>query len=145
MRRGVLAGVLAAGAWAAAEPLAGRLFRTPYSDVRLLGGAVTSGPLWRPAGLALHLANGAVFGAVFERAGGRGWRQGVLAAQVESVGLWPGMAVVDRLHPDRRSGAWPPLFLSPRVFAYEVATHALFGAVLGALVGEGHEPDEPTA
>ena len=145
MRRGALAGIAAAGAWAAAEPALKRAFGTPYSDVRLLGAVVTRGPLWRPAGLVLHLANGAVFGALFERAGGRGWRQGVLAAQLESVGLWPGMAVVDRLHPDRRSGAWPPLFLSPRVFAYEVATHALFGGVLGALVGEDHEPDEPDA
>ena len=139
MRRGALAGIGAAAAWAAAEPALQRVFRTPYSDVRLLGAVVTRGPLWRPAGLLLHLGNGAVFGALFERAGGRGWRQGVLAAQVESLGLWPGMAVVDRLHPDRRSGAWPPLFLNGRVFAYEVATHALFGAVLGALLSDDRE------
>ena len=134
MRRGAFAGIVAAAAWAAAEPVLQRAFRTPYSDVRLLGAVVTRGPLWRPVGLALHLGNGAVFGALFERFGGRGWKDGVLAAQIESLGLWPGMAVVDRLHPDRRSGAWPPLFLNPRVFAYEVATHALFGAVLGALL-----------
>ncbi len=134
MRRGALAGIAAAAAWAAAEPALGRLFRTPYSDVRLLGGAVTRGPLWRPVGFALHLGNGAVFGAAFERLGGRGWRQGLLAAQVESAGLWPGMALVDRFHPDRRSGAWPPLLGNGRIFAYEVATHAVFGAVLGALV-----------
>ncbi len=47
------------------------------------------------------------------------------------------MVVVDRIHPDRRSGAWPPLLRNGRVFAYEAATHALFGAVLGALL-----PDE---
>ena len=95
---------------------------------------MTRGPLWRPAGLALHFVNGAVFGAVFERAGGRGWKQGVVAAQVESFGLWPGMALVDRLHPDRRSGAWPPLFRSSRILAYEVTTHGLFGLVLGSLL-----------
>ncbi len=134
MKRGALAGIAAAAAWAAAEPVLQRVFGTPYSDVRLLGGVVTRGRLWRPVGLGLHLANGAVFGAVFDRVGGRGWKQGVLAAQVESLGLWPGMAVVDRIHPDRRSGAWPPLLTNGRVFAYEVATHALFGAVLGALV-----------
>jgi hypothetical protein len=44
------------------------------------------------------------------------------------------MALVDRFHPDRRSGAWPPLLRNRRVFAYEVLTHALFGVVLGALV-----------
>ena len=55
------------------------------------------------------------------------------AAQAESLLLWPGMAVLDRVHPDRRSGRWPPLLTDGRVFAYEAAVHALFGAVLGAL------------
>jgi hypothetical protein len=127
--------MVAAGAWAAVEPALGRVFRTPYSDVRLLGAPVTRGPLWPAAGLAAHLANGAVFGAVFERAGGRGVARGLAAAQVENLALWPAMAVVDRLHPDRRSGAWPPLLRNGRVFAYEVATHAVFGVVLGLLVG----------
>jgi hypothetical protein len=79
-----------------------------------------------------------MFGACFERLGGRGPLQGVLAAQVENVAFWPAMAVVDRIHPDRRSGAWPPLLPNGRVFAYEVAAHALFGAVLGLLL-----PQEP--
>ena len=138
MRRGALAGAFAAGVWAAAEPLMQRLFRTPYSDVRLLGAVLTRGPLWWPAGLALHLANGAAFGAVFERLGGRGPLQGIAAAQVESLGLWPGMALVDRLHPDRRSGVWPPLLTNGRVFAYEVAVHAIFGGVLGLLLQDEH-------
>jgi hypothetical protein len=125
--------VAAAAAWAAAEPLARRLFRTPYSDVRLLGATFTRGPLWRPAGVAAHLANGALFGAAFERLGGGGWRRGLAAAEAENLVLWPAMALVDRHHPDRRSGAWPPLFRSGRVFGYEVAVHALFGAVLGLL------------
>ncbi len=123
----------AAAAWAAAEPLARRLFRTPYSDVRLLGAMVTRGPLWRPAGVATHLANGALFGAAFAQLGGGGWKRGLAAAEAENLVLWPAMALVDRLHPDRRSGAWPPLSRNARVFAYEVALHALFGAVLGVL------------
>lgn len=131
MLRGALAGTAAAAIWAGAEPLAGRIFRTPYSDVRLLGRLLTAGPHWRPLGIAVHLANGAAFGALFERMGGRGPRAGVAAALAENAALWPGMAVVDRYHPDRRSGAWPPLFSNGRVFAYEMALHALFGAVLG--------------
>jgi hypothetical protein len=126
--------MVAAAAWAAAEPALGRVFRTPYSDLRLLGAPVTRGRLWPVAGLAAHLANGAVFGAVFERLGGRGARAGVVAAQVENAALWPAMALVDRFHPDRRSGAWPPLLGNRRVLAYEVTTHALFGAVLGLLL-----------
>ena len=131
---------MAAGAWAAAEPLARRLFRTPYSDVRLLGAPLTRGPLWRPLGLALHLGNGALFGALFERAGRRGLTQGIVAAELENVALWPGMAIVDRFHPDRRSGAWPPLLTSGRIFAYEATMHALFRAVLGALLREEAPP-----
>ncbi len=124
----------AAGVWAAAEPLANRVFRTGgYSDVRLLG-APASRRHWRLAGTAIHLANGAVAGVVFHRLGLRGWKAGVVAAQLENLALWPGMAVVDRVHPDRRSGAWPPLLANGRVFAQEAAVHALFGAVLGSLV-----------
>jgi hypothetical protein len=125
----------AAAAWAAAEPLAAKMFRPPagYSDVRMLGGLLTQGSRWRAAGLAAHLVNGALFGTVFARAGGRDWREGLAAAQAENLALWPAMAVVDRFHPDRRSGAWPPLLTNARVFGYEVAVHALFGVVLGVL------------
>jgi hypothetical protein len=52
------------------------------------------------------------------------------------VATWPGMALVDRVHPDRRSGHWPPLFTNPRVFAQEAVMHALFGLVLGVLVAD---------
>jgi hypothetical protein len=138
MLRGALAGVAAAATWAAVEPLAAKVFRTPpgYSDVRLLGAILTrDGPGWRAAGLGAHLVNGAVFGALFARAGGRGAKEGLAAAQLENLALWPGMAAVDRIHPDRRSGAWPPLLSSGRVFAYEAAVHAVFGVVLGGLLG----------
>ena len=135
--RGVTAGVVAAAAWAAAEPVLSRLFRTPYSDVRLLGRLVTRSSAWPAAGLALHLANGAAFGWVFERARLSGLKAGIAAAEVENLALWPGFVVIDRLHPDRRSGYWPPLLRSPRVAGYEIAVHALFGAVLGALVKPG--------
>ena len=138
MLRGALAGVVAAAAWGALEPLAQRAFRVPYSDIRLLGRVATSGEGWKAAGWAVHLGNGALFGAAFERLGGRGPTRAVVAAQVENVVLWvPGMALVDRFHPDRRSGAWPPLLRNPRVFAYEMFTHAVFGLVLGALTGPG--------
>jgi hypothetical protein len=129
----MLAGIAAAGLWAAAEPALGRVFRIPYSDIELLEGLTGRG---RAVAVALHLANGAVFGAAFERAGCRGILRGVLAAQGENVALWPAMAIVDRVHPKRRAGAWPPLVSSGRVFAYEVTVHALFGAVLGLLLYE---------
>jgi hypothetical protein len=129
--RGMLAGIVAAGAWAAAEPALGRAFRTPYSDRRLLAGLLGVGPR---GALAAHLANGAAFGLAFQRAGFRGPLLGLLAAQAENLALWPLMAVVDRVHPDRESGAWPQLLRNRRVLAYEAATHALFGLVLGSLL-----------
>lgn len=110
-----------------------RVFGTPYSDVRLLGRFATHGRAWPAAGLAIHLCNGAAFGAAFEKAGFGGVRAGVAAAQVENFVLWPGMAIVDRIHPDRRDGNWPPLLTNGRVAAQEVVGHALFGAVLGSL------------
>jgi hypothetical protein len=142
--RGAVAGAAAAAVWAAAEPGISRVVRPPagYSDVRLLGALLTGdGRRWRAAGLGAHVVNGALFGAAFARAGGRGWRQGLAAAQVENLALWPAMALLDRLHPDRRSGAWPPLAGHRRVFAYEVAVHALYGVVLGVLSGRSPRPE----
>ena len=133
MAGGAVAGVVAAAVWVAAEPLGQRVFRTPYSIVRLLGALLTARAPWRRVGMAVHLANGAFFGAIFGRMGGGGWRQGLVLAEVENLVLWPAMAIVDRIHPDRRSGSWPPLVSNPRVFAYEVTMHALFGVVLGLL------------
>ena len=68
--RGMLAGIVAAGIWAAAEPALGRALGVPwYSDRRLLGGLFRVGP---GAAIAIHLVNGAAFGATFERLGLRG-------------------------------------------------------------------------
>jgi hypothetical protein len=114
--------------------MARRVFGTEFGDVRLLGRLFTRGPASTPIGLGLHLANGAVFGAVFERLGGRGRRQAVAVAQLENLALWPTLALVDRIHPDRRSGALPTLLTNRRVLAQEVTLHVLFGLVLGTLV-----------
>jgi hypothetical protein len=135
--RGMVAGIVAAGVWAAAEPALGRAFGIPwYSDRRLLGGLFRVGP---GAAVALHLANGALFGAAFERLGLRGPVKGIALAQAESLALWPWMAVIDHVHEDRRAGTWPPLLRNGRVFAYEVTVHAVFGAVLGGLVSSSSE------
>jgi hypothetical protein len=131
--RGALAGAVAAALWAGADPLTRRLFRTPYSDVALLGGAVARGRLETPVGLALHTANGAGFGYVFALLGRRGVADGIVAGLLENTLLWPGMALVDRFHPKRRDGSWPRLLTNPRVFVQASVGHALFGALLGAL------------
>ena len=133
-RRGAVAGAGAAGLWALLEPVAARAFGTEYTDVRLLGRLATEGPWWPVAGVVAHLASGAGFGAAAGAVGVRGPLAGALAASVEGIVAWPGMAVMDVVHPDRRSGWWPPLLVSPRVFAQEAVMHALFGAAFGALL-----------
>jgi hypothetical protein len=132
--RGTVAGAAAALVWYACDPLLKRTFGTPYADPELIGPFVTRGPLQRYVNVVTHTATGSGFGHLFERFGGRGVRQGVAAALVENTVLWPGMIVVDRIHPARRDGTWPPLFANPRVFAQSTAGHALFGVVLGLLV-----------
>jgi ligand-binding SRPBCC domain-containing protein len=131
--RAAAAGVAATAVWAAAEPLLGRIFGTPYSDVRLLGRPL-SRRHWRATGLALHLANGAAAGVFCHRIGLRRTKHAVLLFQAENVAAWPLMIAVDRWHPDRRSGAWPPLLRNPRVFGQEVVAHAIVGVVLGRLL-----------
>jgi len=133
--KGAAAGAAAAAVWAAADPLLSKLAGTPYSNARLLGRFVTRRHAWPLVGVALHVANGAAFGAVFEKLGLRGVKAGIIAAEVENMLLWPTMAIVDRIHPDRRDDTWPPLFSSPKVAAQEIVGHAIFGAALGALAG----------
>lgn len=131
--RGAAAGAAAAVIWAAASPALKRAFRTPYSDVEVIGGFLPRGPLQTPVGLAVHTVNGGVFGYLFARIGCRGVRQGVLVAVGEGTVLWPLMAIVQRVHPWCRDGTWPPLVRNPRAFAGATVGHALFGALLGAL------------
>jgi hypothetical protein len=135
--RGALAGAVAALVWKQCDPLLKRTFGTPYADAELVGAFVTRGRLEPAVGLVAHVAAGAGFGHLFERCGGRGARQGILVALVENTSLWPAMLVLDRVHPARRDGTWPPLFANPRVFGQATAGHALFGAVVGALVRRG--------
>lgn len=131
--RGALAGITAAAAWIAVEPLLRHAFGTGgYSVVRLLGRPV-SRRRWRHAGIALHLLNGAAAGVAFRRSGLTGWKSGTTVFQLENLAAWPAMAVADRVHPDRGEPDWPALFANPRVFAHEAAGHAVFGAVLGLL------------
>ena len=63
--RGALAGATAAAVWAAQSPLDKRVFGVDYDDVELLGKLVTREPAWFPIGLAAHLGNGALFGALY--------------------------------------------------------------------------------
>lgn len=132
-----MAGATAAAVWALQEPLDQRVLRCDYSDVAVLGKAVTRGRRWRALGLALHLANGALFGVAFDEArrnlGVQPRRLALGMALAEHATLYPLCYVIDRWHPARGEPGIPPLLTSPRAFAQATWRHALFGAVLGRL------------
>ncbi len=133
-QRGALAGAVAAAAWQGCDPLLKAVFRTPYVDAELIGPFITRGPLQPFVNLATHMTAGAMFGHLFERFGGHGVRAGVTVAVAENTLLWPGMAILDRIHPSVQDGTWPRLAGNPRAFGSATAGHALFGALLGLLV-----------
>jgi hypothetical protein len=112
--RAAAAGAVAATLWGLQEPLDRRVFRSDYSDVRLVGG------------LAVHALNGALFGLAFDvvrrRTHVEQGRLAVVLAVAEHTALWPLLGLVDR-----------DVAKSPRAFAQGVYRHALFGFVLGRL------------
>jgi hypothetical protein len=136
--RSAAAGAAAALVWALQEPLDRRLLGCDYSDVALLGKAITRGRRWRLAGLAVHAANGAVFGIVFDALRRRTTADPPTFALGMALGehltLYPLCYVIDRYHPRRGEPGIPPLFTNPRAFLQATWRHALFGFVLGRLV-----------
>ena len=112
--RAAAAGAVAATVWGLQEPFDQRLFRSDYSDVRLVGG------------LPVHALNGALFGLAFDflrrRTSVDRRRLALASALVEHTVLWPLLALVDR-----------QLVTSRRAFAQGLYRHALFGLVLGRL------------
>jgi hypothetical protein len=118
------------------EPLDKRAFANDYSDVAVLGKFATRSRAWPVAGLAAHLANGAVFGLAFDeiqRRTNRAARPLALTlALAEHVTLYPLSYVVDHRHPARGEPGVRSL-LSVRGFAQATVRHALFGVVLGRL------------
>lgn len=135
--RSAAAGAAAAAVWALQEPLDRRLLGCDYSDVAVLGKAMTHGRGWWPAGFATHLVNGALFGLAYHEARRR-WpgRPGALAVGLalgEHVALYPLCYFVDRFHPQRGSTGVPALLENRKAFVQATWRHAVFGLVLGRL------------
>jgi hypothetical protein len=133
--RGALAGAVGAAAWAAQQPLDKRVFGVDHDDVELLGKLLTRERAWIPAGLAFHVANGALFGALYANVAPSlpvpRPARGPLAGLVEHLATWPATALVERLHPAR--GDFPRLWGSGRAFAQATWRHLVFAVVLGEL------------
>lgn len=133
---------MAAAVWALQQPLDKRVFRGGYDDVELLGRAFlpwAPRARWYPLGLALHLQNGALFGAVYagllaprlRALGLPAAARGALVAQAENFGLWPAGRLSDRFHPAR--DAMPRLGGNRVALAQATWRHLLFGVLMGEL------------
>jgi hypothetical protein len=138
--RGALAGAVAAGVWAAQQPLDKRVFGVDYDDVQLLGGFVARGSAAYPAGLAIHLVNGAAFGALYAGAAHSlpvpPVLRGPLAGLSEHLASWPAMPLLLRVRPEL-----PRQWASGRAFAQATWRHLLFGTVLGELERRLNPPE----
>lgn len=138
MRRtigGAIAGAIAAALWAAQQPLDRRMFGSDYNDIELLGKLVTRDREWPLIGLALHVQNGAAFGAAYAQLKpflpGPPVARGLAAGLAENVAFWPLAGFVDRHHPARRE--LETLSGNARAFAQATWRHALFGITLGLI------------
>ena len=133
--RGGVAGAVAAVVMTLEQPLDKRLFDSKYDDVEVLGKLVTRGDDWRTIGFALHVQNGAIFGAAYARLKpslpGPAVLRGLVVGLVEHVAAWPLTVVFDRYHPARKE--LPKLAANPRAFGQATIRHAVFGIVLGLL------------
>lgn len=133
--RGAVSGAVAAAVWALEQPLDKLAFSSRYDDIELLGKAFTRDAGWFPIGLGIHMANGALFGAVYANVAPSipvsPKLRGPVAALAEHVSLWPLVALTDRLHPARH--ALPKLRGNRVAFLQAAWRHLLFGTVLGEL------------
>jgi hypothetical protein len=145
--RGGVAGAVATVVMTLEQPLDKRVFDSEYDDVEILGKLVTRGGHWRPIGWALHVQNGAMFGAAYARLKpslpGPAVIRGLLVGLIEHVATWPMTVLVDRYHPARKE--LPKLGANPRAFGQATIRHAVFGIVLALLEEELNDRSaEPT-
>ena len=136
---------MAAAVWALEQPLDKLLLSSRYDDVELLGRAVSRRGGWYPAGLAMHVSNGAVFGALYSNVAPSlplaPPCRGPAPALAEHLLLWPLVSLTDRLHPARDQ--LPVLTGKRRAFAQAALRHLLFGLVLGELERRVNAEPEP--
>ena len=133
--RGAVAGAIASAAWALEQPLDKAVFENDYDDIEVLGRAVVAGDGWYPVGLAWHLVNGAVFGAIYANVAPviplPPVARGPVVALTETFTTWPLALLSDRLHPRRKK--LPTLARNRKALAQAAVRHLLFGLVLGEL------------
>jgi hypothetical protein len=143
--RGAVCGAVAATVWGLQQPLDKFVFGSRFDDVELLGRAFDTGEHWYPAGLLLHIQNGAVFGAAYANVAPLlplpPVARGPAVALLENALTWPLGRLVDRYHPARSK--LPTLTGNRRALGQATWRHLLFGIVLGELERRLNAEPEP--
>ena len=143
--RGAVCGAVASAVWALQQPLDKIVFGSRFDDVELLGRALVRSDGWYPAGLALHMENGAIFGAVYANVAPLlplpPVLRGPAAALIENALTWPLGRLSDRFHPAR--SRLPALTGNRRALAQATWRHLVFGVVLGELERRLNAEPEP--
>jgi hypothetical protein len=138
-------GAIAAAVWGLQQPLDKLALSSRYDDIELLGKAVTQGDGWYPVGLAIHMGNGAAFGAIYANLAPAmpipPVLRGPVAALAEHLTMWPLGALSDRFHPARDH--IPKLSGNRPAFLQSTWRHILFGLVLGELERRVNAEPEP--
>jgi hypothetical protein len=135
--RAVAAGSAASGAYLLAQALDRRLVPNGYDDLILSGGLISRDPTRRRVlGLLAHCTLGIALAAAYDATRPlfprlAGPVRGLLFAQAENLILYPGVPLLNAMHPAVRSGDLPSL-LTWRYFWIEIWRHAAYGLVLGA-------------
>lgn len=131
--------------WGVLQPIDKLLIPGGYDDIELLGKAVVRDRRWYPVGFAMHVGNGAVFGAVYANVGPSvplpPWARGPAVAIAENFAAWPFGWLADRFHPARDE--LPKLSGNSRALAQATWRHLLFGVVLGELERRLNAEPEP--
>src|SRR3954466_3251065 len=109
------------------------------------GEGAPGGRAWPPVGAALHVLNGALFGAAYAHVAPSlplpAWARGPAGGLAEHLAPGPLSVAIDEHHPARRE--LPALARNPRAFAQATWRHLLFGFVLGELERRLNPPPAP--
>ena len=136
----VVAGLLSGGAFLAEQLVDQAIWPDGYSDMKLLGMAVTRRrPHYWFVAVPWHLLNSIAFAFVYARIAGPrlpgpGWLRGLLMGLIENNVLWfTLLSLGNRLHPAVRDGSMPPIRLLGVDWLVGNLRHIALGLVLGAL------------
>jgi hypothetical protein len=136
-----MVGGIAGTAYLAEMALDRRVVSNRYDDLILWGGFLTRQPVrQRLIGAGIHYSLSVALVAAYSTISPLlpkwpGWVRGLLFVQVENALLYPGVPVLDAIHPEVRSGRMPSL-LTWRYFWVEIARHIAFGVTMGALLDD---------